>query len=75
MIAELRRTSQSSRWQEFFPDRRVRVHATGSDVGEPGVDLLPDIDAIHEIIPRGRRRKAAHQLDGRRLDTLVLRDR
>ena len=42
------------------------MHPAGSEIRETGLDLLADIDAIHEVIPRERGRKAAYEPDGLR---------
>lgn len=53
----------------------MAVHAPVSDVGKSRFDLLADVDAIHDVIPRGRLREAANELEGLNLDASTLRNR
>jgi hypothetical protein len=42
------------------------------DIRQTYVDFLPNIDLVHEIIPRRLRRETPNQLDGLRLDRTAL---
>src|SRR4051812_47393176 len=47
------------------------VRPTSAKVGEPCVDLLPHVDAIHDIVPSDGFWKGLHQLDGLGLHSLA----
>lgn len=51
----------------------MQMHATGLDVRQAGFDFLPNVDAIHEVVPSGGGRKAPDELDGFGLDARALR--
>jgi hypothetical protein len=50
----------------------MAVHAPTSDIGEAGLDLLANVDAVHEVIPSGGLRKAPNELNGFGLNALTL---
>ena len=51
----------------------MRVRVTVTKVGKSGLNLLPDVDAIHEVVPSRRRWQAANKLDGFGLNVSALR--
>jgi hypothetical protein len=49
------------------------MHAPTSEVRQAGLNLLPDVDAVHEIVPRRGLWETSNELDGLRLNALTLR--
>ncbi len=74
VIAAPPTTTQCSRQSKLLPYGCVTVHAPISHVGQTRLNLLADIDAIHEVVPSGRLRQASNQLYGFRLNAFTFRD-
>ena len=49
------------------------MHATSLEIRKASFNLLPDVDAIHEIVPRRRSGETPHELDRFSLNSAGLR--
>lgn len=50
----------------------MAMHAPSSKIRQAGLNLLPNVDAVHDIVPCRRFWEAANQLDGLRFNALTL---
>jgi len=54
----------SSRHAELLANRGMGMHPPRRNVRQSRVNLLADVDAVHEVVPSGRRGKASHEAEG-----------
>jgi len=63
----------SSRHVELLANRGMGMHPPRRNVRQPRINFLADVDAVHEVIPRGCRWKASHEAEGLALHAASLR--